>query len=115
MFLKRIFLQLVSISPSIFKYKENSFISTLIFKPALLARLPWHVELIAVERQIADHHAAAFQPSAGASVTDSGVEIKKIIAHPESQSHPCCEGTVVLKYLYDDSHDENHYMIGNTF
>ena len=54
------FLQFVSISPSIFKYKENSFISTLIFEPALLARLPWHVELIVVERQIADHHAAAF-------------------------------------------------------
>ena len=75
------FLQFVSIPPSIFKYKENSFISTLIFEPALLARLPWHVELIVVERQIADHHAAAFQPSVGASVTDSGVEKKKIIAH----------------------------------
>ena len=76
------FLQFVSIPPSIFKYKENSFISTLIFKPALLARLPWHVELIALERQIADHHAAAFQPSVGASVTDSGpVETNKIIAH----------------------------------
>ena len=109
------FLQFVSIPPSIFKYKENSFISTLIFKPALLARLPWHVELIAVERQIADHHAAAFQPSAGASVTDSGVETKKIIAHVEFSIHPCCLGTIVLKYLHDDSHDENHYMIGNTF
>ena len=88
------FLQFVSIPPSIFKYKENSFISTLIFEPALLARLPWHVELIAVERQIADHHAAAFPPSAAASVTDSGVEIKKIIAGVETQSHPCCEGEV---------------------
>ena len=108
------FLQFVSISPSIFKYKENSFISTLIFEPALLARLPWHVELIAVERQIADHHAAAFQPSVGASVTDSGVETKKIIA-VEFSIHPCCLGTIVPKYLHDDSHDENHYMIRNTF
>ena len=81
------FLQFVSIPPSIFKYKENSFISTLIFEPALLARLPWHVELIVVERQIADHHAAAFQPSVGASVTDSGVETKKIIAGVEFSIH----------------------------
>ena len=49
---------------------------------------------------MADHHAAAFQPSVGASVTDSGVETKKIIAGVEFSIH------VV---------DENLYMVGNTF
>ena len=48
-------------------------------------------------------------------MTDSGVETKKIIAHVEFSIHPCCVGTVVLKYLHDDSHDENHYMVGNIF